>query len=141
MKIIIMIIFCFALSMHVIAQRIDSIPQLNKEDFLLKSKRQKTTGYILLGSGILITGLGFATSFSEAFPNIFVPEQERSNSGNAISILGLLTIGSSIPFFIASSSSKKKAINVAIKNEKANLITQNGFSQTLIPSIQLKIRL
>lgn len=141
MKKIHLIIIAIAISFPSIGQQVDSIPKLNKEDYLIKSKRQKTTGFILLGGGLLTTGIGFAIGVGEGLGNLFVPEQDRSNNGEGIAIAGLVIMGSSIPFFIASSSSRKKAISISLKNEKASLIGNNGFSYTLVPSLSVKMRL
>ena len=112
---------------------------LSKDSYLQKSKRQKTTGWILLGTGLgiaatggIIQGMhegksngGFDFDFTGAYIAI---------GGGVVSLL-------SIPFFISSSINKRKAASITISNQNIFLPQQNSFSLTTQPTIILKIGL
>ena len=75
-----------------------------KEYYITKSKRQKNTAWILLGSGIALIGSGI----------ILAAHQKEPEVGAVAFVLvggpGIVTSLVSIPFFIASGSSKRKAM-------------------------------
>lgn len=119
----------------------DTLPPLSKQDYLMKSKQQKTTAKILVGAGALLTGVGMLVGTGQALGNIFVPEPERRNSGEVIIIIVLVTMGSSIPFFISSSSNKKKAMQLSLKAEKTSVVAYRSINNKLIPSLTLKLSL
>jgi hypothetical protein len=81
-------------------------PYRSREYYFEKSKRQKTTAWILLGSGIALIGSG-----------IIIAAHQREVEHSAVAVVlvsgpGLVTSFVSIPFFIAGGSSKRKAMNM-----------------------------
>ena len=81
-------------------------PYRPREYYLEKSKRQKTTAWVLLGSGIALIGSGIV---------IAAHQREVEHSAVAVVLVsgpGLVTSLVSIPFFIAGGSSKRKSMTI-----------------------------
>ena len=100
----------------------------SSKDYLKKSKKQRTTGFILLGSGAAIfTGGAIAMQHSQ------------SKGGNELPFVlgGLAMSVTSIPFFIASFGSKHKA-NLYMNNEVL-MVTPNINSNIVYNSVGFKI--
>ena len=86
-------------------------PTLTKEDYLKKSKHQKTAAFLLLPVGVLSTGLGMLRFKNE--------DGSYGNSRNTVFLItGLAAIGGSITLFSASSKNKRNAMSVAMIIEK-----------------------
>jgi len=80
------------LSANLFSQQTTSSPTFNKQDYLQKSKNQKTAAWVLLGGGIVLMGSGFLIGDRK--------ESSFSDAGTGVVIGGigfLATIGS-IPF-------------------------------------------
>lgn len=111
----------------------------SKDFYLQKSKTQKKTAWILLGTGLGIAAVGGIVQL--------IAEDARNGgwgfdfTGTYIAIGGGVVALSSIPFFITSSSNKKKAASVAIGNRNILLPRTNGYSLTAQPTITLNIGL
>lgn len=88
----------------VIADKPGKLPVSHTQEFYLrKSKRQKTTGWILLGSGVtLITSGILIASHEEGGVEAAIPFVFISGPGIVSSLV-------SIPFFISSAHNKKRA--------------------------------
>ena len=128
MKNSIVIILLLILSAASFGQQTNSSPSLTKQDYLQKSKNQKTAAWILLGAG--------ATCLAIAAP------------GNvSLDIVPVLVIGGggmvvgSIPLFIASGKNKKKAMSVSFNNETVPQLQKSIFVKHRVSSLSLKINL
>jgi hypothetical protein len=117
------------------SQQTKPSPALTKQDYLQKSKNQKTGAWVLLAGGTALIGTGFLigdrkeSSFSDA------------GTGVVIGGLGFLATIGSIPLFIASGKNKRKGMNLSFKNETAPQILKSSFVYRHIPSLILKINL
>ena len=82
-----------------------------KEYFLERSKKQKTTAWILLsvGAAAIITGVIIDSN---------VEPGDQSYTGGFIEVGGAICTLTSIPFFISASKNKKRAATLTIKNER-----------------------
>ena len=108
---------------------------LLKQDYLGKSKKQKTTAAILFGGGLLSTYAGLATLAGKCAP-------ESANTDNFIMIgAGFTAIVTSIPLFVISHINKRKGLRMAFINQPALQIINNSFVYKTIPSINFKISL
>jgi hypothetical protein len=81
-------------------------PSQPREYYLKKSKRQNRTAWIILGSGIALVASGIA-----------IASHQRDPESGAVAFVlvggpGLVTSLVSIPFFIASGRSKRRAMNI-----------------------------
>jgi len=108
-----------------------------------KQKNQKTTAWILLTGGAVLSVSGMvaqaATATVDLVTIIIGEPVEVSQTGTYVAYAGLATMATSIPFFIASGKNKKRA-NISLQQQKitmGNKISQ----QSNYHSISLKISL
>ena len=133
------------------SQQISSSETLYKEDYLQKSKHQKTAAWVLLGGGFGLTALSaiIATpkvteDYAGIFTGLFYDEPVPENSYTAETILlitGSAAMFSSIPLFIASGKNKRKAMSLSFKKETVSQIQKSSFVYRSVPSLTLKINL
>lgn len=78
--------------------------------YMKKTARKKTAAWILLGGGVLATGLG-ALAFPENYDLLenSSATENQADFSVALSIVGIAAMASSIPFFISGSVNKRKA--------------------------------
>jgi hypothetical protein len=113
-------------------ERTITIPEITKENYLKKSKKQKTTAWIFLGTGSLATVLG-AIEVN--------PDYGESTNSAFLFIGGLVMIGASVTLFNASARNKKRGMSMSFKNNVVPQLRNNNFSYSSVPSISLKIGL
>ncbi len=92
-----------------------------KEFYLAKSHKQRTFGWVMLGGGALLTGIGFAAATAEALDNI-QGGTESNNTGSTIAGIGIVSMLGSIPVFIISSKNKRKAAALAFNMQKVPIL-------------------
>ena len=110
-------------------------PALTKQDYLKKSKNQKTAVWVLLGGGTVLIGTGFLIGASEE------SSFDDAATGGIIAAVGVLSAIGSIPLFIASGKNKRKAASLSFKNEMTPQLLKNSFVSRVVPSLSLKIEL
>jgi hypothetical protein len=135
MKKIIMGTLLLLIATATFSQQTNPTPTLTKQDWLQKSKHQKTAAWIMLGSGICMVGGGLAINLSGGLLN------GNGSKGLWLSYLGGATTIASIPLFIAASKNKNKATSLSFKNEATPQLNKNGFVYRAVPSLTLKISL
>ncbi len=109
--------------------------QNTKEHYQLKSKQQKTIGWVLLGGGV-------ATSFIGMSQLNFAGSRDgnvNNTPGAVIFFTGLAATIISIPVFKASKRNRKKAISLSYKNERTPQIRNSSTVYKTIPAVSLKI--
>ncbi|MBL0129819.1 MAG: hypothetical protein IPP43_00775 [Chitinophagaceae bacterium] len=115
---------------------------MTKQDYLQKSKHQKTAAWILMGGGatLLLTGIVIPKG---ALTHSGFLDDTYKNDGikDAFDLTGIVSMLGSIPFFIASSKNKKKAASLSFKNEPIPKLQKNSFVYRTIPALTLKIYL
>ena len=113
-------------------------PSLSKEDYLKKSKTQKTVGWVMLGGGVAMTTIGY----------VIINQQVNDDPLNAITtgqgyvvlmIAGAATALGSIPFFISSAKNARRAAAISFNNQKILFPQQNTFVLKTQPTVTLKI--
>jgi hypothetical protein len=120
---------------QVFSQETSPAQSLTKQDYLKKSKNQKTIAWVLLGGGVLAGGIGVAAGARSVC--VGCPEKPKDQSGWVITGGALMV--SSIPFFIASSKNKKKAAAISFKIEKAPALQQQGFVYHSFAALSFRI--
>ena len=130
MRKIIIVLMVALISLRSGAQQTEiSIQKLNV-DYLKKSKKQRNTGLILLGSGVTMFTVGtIAMQHS----------QSKGENEFPFVISGLAATIASVPFFISAIVKKHKA-NISMKRE-AFMITPNHSSNLVYNSIRFRLNL
>lgn len=146
-----MCLSCLLLSIMIqlSAQYADTTAHKMTNDYLRKSKNQRTAGWILLGGGAIMTLIGSITAANEVgdeLVNLFDPAAtHRKNAGTGATIVamtGVLSMVGSIPLFIASGKNRRKAAaELSFKLENSTQVRQIAFSSNLYPAIRLQIKL
>jgi hypothetical protein len=123
--------------------------EMNKQDYLDKSRRQKTTGFILLGGGVTLLVVGsiiYMTNGVELVGSCIGLNCSSSAANGVGSGVAMITIGGlaalgSIPFFISSSKNINKAVHLSFRNEPTNIPKYAGNIPRSVPSITYSIPL
>ena len=135
------------------SQQITSSPALTKQDYLQKSKKQKTAAWILLGGGfvlsttsILLTAPKATEDYAGIFTGIFYDDPAPQNDYTVETILligGTAVMLSSIPLFIASGKNKRKArtISASLIMDDASIVQGYSMVHISYPALALKINL
>jgi len=111
-------------------------PALTKTDYLKKSKKQKTIAWTMLAGGMTIGFIGLTQI------NLAGSDGDINNTpGTIMFFTGVASSLASIPFFIASSKNKKKAMSVSLKNELISRIHEKRSFDYSIPSISISMTL
>ena len=131
---IIILVLLFAFQ-SVQCQVIDSLTVKSNEEmydfYNSKHKKLKKTGLILLGAGVVATGLGYAIANNRSFNN------DEFTAGAILTLGGVLTTISSIPVLIISGSKKRKANAIVGSGEVG--IGAIPFSDIRYASVGIKI--
>jgi hypothetical protein len=107
----------------------------SKEDYLQKSKTQKTTGWVFLSAGIAITAVGVI-----GFNNTYDDWNDNStDTYGALVLTGPLIALGSIPFFISSGSSARKAATLSLNYQPILIPNQGSLAQSSQPALSVTI--
>lgn len=128
MKITILHILILAMTFSSFSQQTNPSQTLTKQDYLKKSKNQKTAAWICLGSGAVL----FA---------IATPGEVSLDILPVLVIGGGVLVAGSIPLFIASGKNKRKAMNISFKIQRSPLLQQSSLAYQNIPAVSIKIGL
>lgn len=149
MKSIFISLISFLICISATSQQSDSIqkPQLTEQNYLQKSKNQKTTAWILLGGGtgmVLVAGvIGAGEAGANVFNAMGGNEIQSTNADDILFIAGTAAMLGSIPFFIAAGKNKKRAANMALnlKFEKAYIVKNYSREINYYPALSLSMSL
>lgn len=128
-------------------QEIKPSQSLIREDYLKKSKKQKTIAWVLLGGGAASIIVGAIIPEGELTDQYGLPyfTEEHKNDGikSAFYIAGGISALGSIPFFIISGRNKRKGMTttVGFNNQRVVFPQQNAFVSISQPTLTLKIEL
>lgn len=109
----------------------------SKEDYLQKSRNQRTAGWIMLGGGVVLGAVGAATFNNSDFLN----NDSGSNTGGWLFVIGGATALGSIPFFISSAHNARKAATISFKPQRVHLPVNTAWSVKWQPAVSVAIRL
>jgi hypothetical protein len=135
MKKIILFVLLFVSATRILSQQTDTKHPITKQDYLAKSKNQKTGAWVLLGGGAALIATGFLigdrkeSSFDDA------------GTGAVFGVLGFLSAVGSIPLFIASGRNKRKAMNVStyLEIQQNPVARRTGLICRSSPALSIKI--
>ncbi|MCM4164115.1 MULTISPECIES: hypothetical protein [unclassified Arenibacter] len=111
--------------------------EFSKDYFLQKSKKQKTTAWILLAGGTAMAVGGFAI-FDSSWDS---GSASTTDIAGIIGTVGFLTGLSSIPYFISAGKNKKTAMSITFDYKPIYLSGDNLVSTKAHPTLTLKIKL
>jgi hypothetical protein len=152
MKKIIVSIMLLIASTTAFSQDANPSPTLTKQDYLQKSKHQKTAAWLLLCGGFALSSTGLLIAAPKAtndYVNIVTgiitlnPTAPQTNyTGETILlVVGTAAMVSSVFCFIASGKNKRKSMSLSFKNETAPQLQKNSFVYGHVPSLSLTIHL
>jgi hypothetical protein len=118
---------------HCFGQQADTTRPLTREDYLQKSKQQKTAAWVLLGSGLAL-GVGGAA---------WAGSDWEASGPDVLLVLSGISMVSSIPLFIASGKNKRRAreASTSFKLEKYSHVHQGNLSVHYFPAVSIKLTL
>ena len=115
---------------------------LTKTDYLQKSKKQKTIGWVLLGGGATLVLTGIIIPRGDLVYEAFLfSSYENDGVKGTFELIGLVSMITSIPFFIASKKNNKRAMSFSFKNEPATQLVKSNLVCRSVPSLNLKFSL
>jgi uncharacterized membrane protein len=123
-----------------------SAQEMSRQDYLDKSKRQKTAGFVTLGGGLVLGIIGASNYDDGSNFNIIAPtvpkQKDPSNAmWSTLMITGGLAMIGSIPMFISSSKNKKKAAQLSFNPLPTNIPRYVGNMPRHVPSLTLTLPL
>ncbi len=132
MKKIIFTILVSIILQYSYSQQTKATYVITKQDYLKKSKKQKTAAWVTLGTGaVLITTGAIALKHT------------TSKGGREAPILlsGMVFTTASIPLFIISFATKSKGMKLSFNNQSVPQMINCSLVYNPIPSLNLKINL
>jgi len=124
------------------SQQNEPSPTLAKQDYMQKSKKEKTFAWVLLGGGaaFILTGV-IIPKGDVVHEGAWGNDYENDGIKSTFGVTGFLCMIGSIPFFIASRKNHKRAMSVSFKNEVTPQLVKSSFVYRSIPAFNLKISL
>ena len=115
-------------------QQTDFGQSLTQQNYLQKSKKQKTAAWVLLGGGALVAVGAAILDVSSDWSKSETPYIVALFTGGA-AMLG------SIPLFIASGRNKRKAMNAStyFEIQRNPVLTNTGLTLHSTPTLSLKL--
>ena len=117
---------------------------LTQQDYLEKSKKQKTAAKVLSisGAGLILTGL-FIPAGDLVQPNCYgwfcSEERENDEIKGSFILAGTIALLSSVPLFIIAAKSKKNAASFSFKNENTIQLYNQNLVYGSVPAIRVKV--
>ncbi|MFV5702655.1 hypothetical protein ACM55F_12360 [Flavobacterium sp. XS2P12] len=109
--------------------------EFSKEYYLKKSKNQKTTGWILLSGGTIMTVVG-VIGFSDSW---YSSSNATTDAYGFIMLGGVVSGLGSIPFFIMSGNNARKAATISLINQPVFSPMQGSLVLNSQPALSVKI--
>jgi hypothetical protein len=135
MKKLIAFALLFLIIITSFSQQPNSTQPLTHDDYLKKSKNQKSAAWALLGGGVALMGIGY-----------LVGDQKESSfddaaTGAVMAGVGILAAIGSIPLFIASGKNKRKAMSISTSFDMQRNLFQKGTALSFRshPALSLKL--
>ena len=131
LSIFLVIIFTFQLAQSQVTDTLTQKSQKEMYDFYsIKQKKQKRTGWILLGAGVVAAGGGYLLGTNAG-------NWDGVGGGFILFSAGTASIAASIPFFVISGSNKRKA-EAILETGKIGF-ESNSFDNQKYVSVGLRI--
>ncbi len=139
MKNILLTLSLFFLAIDSYSQRLKD-SALTKDYYLAKSKKNRNTAWILLGTGatVAIAGL-YITSADLVSPNGYLDSKDLI--GPLIGLAGGVIMLVSVPYFIDAKIHRKKAASISMGHQRIQLPVAGNYAIPAQPTITLRIGL
>lgn len=137
-------------------QQIDTSPTVAKQDYLQKSKKQKTVAWLLLSGGFVMSTVGTLVAIDdavaatdEALVTVLslgtvdpeIDDKDNTALANVLFFTGLAGMVGSIPLFSAAKKNKRKGLSLSLGNQRIPSLQKTSFVYHQIPSVKIKIGL
>jgi len=119
-------------------------------DYLAKSKKQRTAGWILTGTGVTVFSIGLVVSMGEMTEDVVtgffdaVTGEETPapthSKGGALTITGLALVATGVTFLSIAKHNKRKALSMSFINESSQQLRYNTVMNTSVPSVRLRLQ-
>jgi hypothetical protein len=113
---------------------------LTKEDYLLKSKNQKTAGTVLLVGGTTMIIIGIIVGSNSDSSDNFGYDSNFA-AGTGLLLGGLAADLISIPLFISSGNNARKAVTISFNPQRLSIPQYNSYGLTFQPTLTARIPL
>ncbi len=130
----------FILALHGYSQENKPDLQLTSEQYLRKSKNQKTTAWVLFGVGTTAIVGGIAVS--SGGQDELTTTLNTAFIGAPLMLLGLTLDVISIPLFVSADKNKKRAMeaSTSIKFEEVPSWSGGAIRQSTVPTLAIQVR-
>ena len=130
----------FILALHGYSQENKPDLQLTSEQYLRKSKNQKTTAWVLFGVGTTAIVGGIAVS--SGGQDELTTTLNTAFIGAPLMLLGLTLDVISIPLFVSADKNKKRAMeaSTSIKFEEVPSWSGSAVRQSNVPTLAIQVR-
>jgi len=123
------------------SQYADTVATMQARDYLQKSNKQKTAGWILFSSGAVLASIGIIVTSTTALGDL-IEGDEGSTGGPILMLTGLAGMVGSIPLFLAAGKNRRKAMaSISFKIEKTTLNSSWGSSVNRFPVVAIRVSL
>ncbi len=151
MKKLLSLIVLIIVSLHSFSQEMQPVEYKPvKTDYLAKSKKQRTAGWILTGTGAAVFSIGLVVSMAEmaeegatAFGYMLINEEApetHSKGGGALLITGTAMLATGITFLSIAKKNKRKAFDMSVINQSSQQLRYNTVMNTSVPSVRLRLQ-
>jgi hypothetical protein len=118
----------------------------SRQDYLTKSKHQKTAAWIMLGGGAALATVGVIISSARVYDELGTAfttghDDKTFVAGGILAAVGGLSMVGSIPLFIASGKNKRKAMATAFFLEMETMPILHKASTSSLPYLALLLKI
>jgi hypothetical protein len=136
-------IFLLAYTTSVLAQTTTSEMPALKNDYLKKSRTQKTIAWSLLGGGTVLVVAGISVALQDVYLFSFDQEGSHYQTGTVLFTMGGTAMLGSIPLFIMAAKNKSIARNASAGLKMDSILNPQHpfFVKSSYPAFSLKFNL
>ena len=127
---------CFLLLLFAFVSAQQTPSTIAMPELWQKSRSQRTAGFVLLGSGLVVGTIGFATGVNNVLVDVITGRETVKGTGAMIA--GVSLMAASIPFFILAGKNKRRSLAVT---GLPFLPQANNRALTYGPAPQVQIKL
>lgn len=111
------------------------------DDYLLKSRHQKTAAWILAGGGTGLVFTGYLIGLHGVVDLVNNGHTGNIGAGASLIIIGGAAMLGSIPLFIASSNNRRRGASLSFSTQTFPALIKNMVCYKYVPSVSLHLKL